>query len=354
MNPPPTALHMARRPAASAGAEDAAGRAGVLGFIGYGRPAGAAAAAHAPWPTRIAVRPLLDHTLRDDVWSTPAPLHQGQTGVVRWRAGAQWLFGAADLDAADEASAGGAGGGTEAVAHRVYADLFATLREHGNPALLRLWNYLPRITSDGGGLERYRQFNIGRQRAFLEAGQAAFEGAPAACALGLRTGGGLSLRFVAGHTPVRALENPRQVPAYRYPERYGPRAPTFSRAALAPLGEGMLALLVSGTASIVGHESLHAGDTLAQLDETLRNLRALIEAARAQSSAPFSLEDSSPVIYLRHAHEAPAVRERLAQALGGPSRFMREALFLEADICRPELDIEIETLACARGELAAS
>lgn len=316
-----------------------------LGALGYGLKAHACA----DWLHPLGAAALLDSGDQLDHWHSAAPVSTGRTGCVRWRATGDWLFGAADLDSADESL------GVEALAHRAYGDLFATLREHGQPPVLRIWNYLPRITGLAGGdnadMERYRLFNIGRQRAFLEAGQRAFEGAPAACALGLPSGGGLTLRFVAGHTTVRAIENPRQVPAWRYPQDYGPRAPTFSRAALAQIGEGQLALLVSGTASIVGHASQHPGDTPAQLAETLRNLRAVFDAARAQCDAPFTLENSEPVVYLRHAEQATAVREGLARALGADSRFLRSAVYLHADVCRPELDIEIETQACAPGQL---
>lgn len=318
----------------------------ALGGLGYGRTPEPAL----NWVHRLVAQPLLGTGHAVDAWRTTPPVHEGRTGCVQWRATGDWLFGAADLGSADEDA------GVEALAHRAYGDLFATLREHGQPPLLRIWNYLPHITGpavDGGGMERYRLFNSGRQRAFIDAGQPAFEGSPAACALGLASGGGLTLRFVAGHTTVRAIENPRQVPAWRYPRDYGPRAPTFSRAALADLGDGELALLVSGTASIVGHASQHPGDTPAQLAETLRNLRAVFEAARAQCDAPFTLENSEPVVYLRHAEQAPAVRDLLAQALGAQSRFMRSAVFLTADVCRPELDIEIETQACAVGQLSA-
>lgn len=312
-----------------------------LGGLGYGLGADA----RPGWLHALGAQALLDSGHRLDLWHSAAAVREGRTGCVHWRASDDWLFGAVDLGPAEESE------GVEALAHRAYGDLFATLHAHGQPQLLRIWNYLPRITADGGGMERYRLFNSGRQRAFLAAGQQAFEGSPAACALGLPEGGGLTLRFVAGHTTVRAIENPRQVPAWRYPSDYGPRAPTFSRAALAELGDGQLALLVSGTASIVGHASQHPGDTPAQLAETLRNLRAVFDAARAQCDAAFALEDSEPVVYLRHADQAGAVREALAQALGADSRFLRSAVYLHADVCRPELDIEIETQACAPGQL---
>jgi hypothetical protein len=64
------------------------------------------------------------------------------------------------------------------------------------------------------------------------------------------------------------------VSAYDYPRQYGPAAPSFSRAALTPDP----LLLISGTASIVGHASVHLGDVTAQLEETLANLANRLRA----------------------------------------------------------------------------
>ncbi|MFT4267791.1 MAG: hypothetical protein QM586_11330 [Xenophilus sp.] len=332
-----TALRIERRPLARVRAEAADGGP-PFAALAYG------ATGHGPWMTGVHANVLLAGEAQADVWHAGPDIRSGTTGVVRWRTDGQWLLGVVDLGAADEA------GGLAALAHRAYANVFQTLAQAGCPHLLRLWNYLPRINAEGRGLERYREFNTGRQQAFLDAGYAAFDGAPAACALGIRDGG-LCVRFLAGRAPPVAVENPRQVSAYRYPERYGPRAPTFSRAALAPLGGGEVALFVSGTASIVGHETAHPGDVPAQLAETLVNLRTVIGEANRRGSARFALEDTEPVVYVRHPAHAEDIRRRLAGALGDGSRFMRRAVFLEADICRADLLLEIETHASAQGRL---
>jgi enamine deaminase RidA (YjgF/YER057c/UK114 family) len=144
------------------------------------------------------------------------------------------------------------------------------------------------------------------------------------------------------------VENPRQVPAYRYSRTYGPRAPTFSRAALADAGGGQLALLVSGTASIVGEHTVHHGDVVAQAHETLRNLQAVIESAHHGCSARYTLADLEPTVYVRHAADAVVVRQVLAQT--EPS--WREAPCVQADICRADLLVEIEAHGFAAGALA--
>jgi enamine deaminase RidA (YjgF/YER057c/UK114 family) len=309
-----------------------------FGALGYGTPDDLA------WMPTVNARVLSPAGAMADIWHAGEHIESGTTGAVRWRFDGHWMLGAIDLDEALEQQ------GLAALAQRAYRDLFAALAETGCTQLQRIWNYLPQINGDGGGLERYRQFNLGRQEAFVEAGQAAFDGAPAACALGIHQGA-LCIRFLAGRSAPLAIENPRQVSAYRYPATYGPRAPTFSRAALAELGGGQLALFISGTASIVGHETRHLGDVVAQTQETLRNLAAVIGAANQRCSAPFDLATLDCVVYVRHTADAPQVRQVLEAALGPDAHMVRHAVFLEADICRQDLLVEIEAHAVASGAL---
>ncbi|MFM7505384.1 MAG: hypothetical protein ACKO3M_02270 [Rubrivivax sp.] len=282
--------------------------------------------------------PVIDQLL------DPGIAEAGRSGPVRWWRSGEQAFGELDLpdvthDLADATRQG-------------YRALFRALEDCGCPHPLRLWNYLPRINADGGGLERYRQFNVGRQQAFLDASRPAFEGAPAASALG-RPDGGLSLRFLAGTSAPRPLENPRQVPAWRYSTRYGPRSPSFSRAALVPLVRGRVALWVSGTASIVGEESCHVGHLAAQVKETVANLRAVLAVANAALvPAPghpgLSLPELAFTAYVRHAADGAAALSHFAEALGTDP----DCVLLQADICRAELLVEIEAHGTAPGSLA--
>jgi len=65
-----------------------------------------------------------------------------------------------------------------------------------------------------------------------------------------------------------------------YGRQYGPQPPSFARAS--PPTDSRMPLLLSGTASVVGHATLHAGSIAAQVDETFANFDALIAAARAR------------------------------------------------------------------------
>ena len=311
------------------------GAAGTLGGLLYGGTAEPPIGS-VPLPLLGSPTPVLDTWLGHGATTAGGNAHG-----ARWQRDGDWLFGV--IDVPEDA-------GLEAAAGHAYAGLFDALRSTGFTQLLRIWNYLPRINEEGDAMERYKRFNAGRQQAFLDAGERAFEGSPAACAIGCADGP-LRVRFLAGRCVVRHVENPRQVSAYRYPQRYGPRAPTFSRAALAEVGEGRLGLFVSGTASIVGHESVHHGDVRAQVRETVTNLQAVLDNARSKSSARWALRDVHGVVYVRHAHDHAAVVDELARIAPDLGRDASAMIFLHADICRRELDVEIEGHAWAEGEL---
>ncbi|HEX5538856.1 MAG TPA: hypothetical protein VFX01_03620, partial [Methylophilaceae bacterium] len=213
----------------------------------------------------------------------------------------------------------------------------------------RFWNYMADINGVGHGLERYRQFNIGRQDAFIASGREVSGQLPAACALGVARGP-LTIAFLAGRAPSHAIENPRQLSAYEYPQQYGPRSPTFSRANLLHTANGEI-LLISGTASIVGHQTLHVADAVAQAGESLANIKAVIsEANRVLKRQAFDPAQASYRVYVRYAADMPLIRQALLQAIGSGL----QAIFVQADICRTDLLVEIEATAMATTALPES
>ncbi len=271
--------------------------------------------------------PELGGSSRAEFWSVGA----SRTEVIgdgELLVGGDWLAGRIELS-----EDGDLAGATE----RAYRALVDHGERLGFPHLIRIWNYLGAITVGDGDDERYKQFCVGRARVIASRPP---HGYAAATAIGVPgETGRLSLFWLAGRAPAIALENPRQSSAWTYPRRYGPVAPGFSRAMLVPDGAAPL-LLVSGTAAIVGHASV-PGDTLAQLDETLANVAALIDRAGAQLERTAALgTDSLLRVYLRDPAEAAAVRTRLIARLGATTPFM----LLHGDICRRELSIEIEAV----------
>lgn len=270
------------------------------------------------------------------VWHSPGPATVGQHGMVRYRHNDHLLLGCVDVAESDFGVTQGRPP-LQDLAHAAYRDIFDTLAATGFSHLVRCWNYLPAINRDDDGLERYRQFNIGRHDAFIAAAQSWQAGSPAASALGTDAGQ-VMLYFLASHAASLAIENPRQISAYDYPPEYGPRSPSFSRACLLGLpGEDVL--FISGTASIVGHATLHAGNVAEQTRETLRNITAVVEQANHKAGAvAFSCPALTYKVFIRYAEDMPTVAAILDDFTGNKAG----TLYLRADICRADLLVEIE------------
>ncbi|TVP91948.1 MAG: pteridine-dependent deoxygenase like protein [Thioalkalivibrio sp.] len=213
---------------------------------------------------------------------------------------------------------------------QAYADLFRVIRARGFPYPIRIWNYFSRIHGDACGLERYQAFCIGRARA-LEELEVPEDGMPAATAIGTRAPG-LFVYLIAAREPGMAVENPRQVSSYRYPAHYSPESPAFARATRIDTAIGPQ-LLLSGTASITGHQSRHIGDCAAQTREILANLDALHATAGNDLPPPAWLR-----VYLRRPEDQPLV----ARILAGHYRQPPALHWVRGDVCREELLVEIE------------
>jgi enamine deaminase RidA (YjgF/YER057c/UK114 family) len=307
---------------------------GVATFDPAPQPAGGAAEIPV---AQVATPVLLGTAGVHEVWRCGEPAESGQRNRVRFRRSENLLFGCIAVPEA-QPSVAAAPSALHAATVGVYRDICATLDAVGYPHLLRIWNYLPDINLDSRGSERYRQFNSARQTALREAGKPLTGNVPAASALGASHGSPLLVYFLAGRAAPVYIENPRQVSAYRYPRQYGPHSPVFSRATLLRQ-RGSLTLFISGTASIVGHRSIHVGDIAAQTRETLANIEALLEEAnRVEPGARFTLASLALKVYVRRPADLPAIRAQLAARLG-PSQ---PVIYLQADICRQDLLVEIE------------
>jgi transcriptional regulator len=103
------------------------------------------------------------------------------------------------------------------------------------------------------------------------------------------------------------------------------------------------ALLIGGTASVVGEQSRHQGDVEAQFEETLRNMSILIAAARQHSSdAQTSLGRLREIrAYAVNDEVGRFVRRQLTARCPGAHRIE----VVKASVCRPDLLLEIEGVA---------
>jgi chorismate lyase/3-hydroxybenzoate synthase len=266
------------------------------------------------------------------------PVSNGSKGAIQYRFDNDLLFGVICIPEL---------GSLQHATEAAYREVFALMKELDYPHVYRFWNYMADINGVTNGLERYRQFNVGRKDAYLACNDETDNQLPAACALGL-IDGPLTIAFLSGRQAAVAIENPRQVNAYEYPEEYGPRTPSFSRATLLNVEQNAI-LFISGTASIVGHQTLHPLDVVAQTRETLVNLEVIIaEANRQLGKQEFDLHSIYFRVYIRHASDLTLVRDEMERYISGEIK----AVYIQADICRRELLLEIEATAGPMLELA--
>lgn len=287
----------------------------ALAVFGYGD---AAPELDDPRYLRVALAPIDADVGVYECWRVDGDVSSGRDGALRWSAGAGWLFAALD-----------GCGDTTARAQQTYAELGAFLRARPPCHVQRLWNYLGDINRGDDDNERYKAFCVGRLRGM---GSLFVDGYPAATAIGHRDDvDRLQMYCVATQKSGERVENPRQISAWRYPRQYGPTPPSFARAMLMPRRD---ALAISGTASIVGHESQHEGDLSAQLHETLANIRTLLRGADMDEALD---ERAILKAYVRHQEHVAEVQSFLDAHAPQAQR-----LVLIGDICRRELLVEID------------
>jgi len=260
----------------------------------------------------------------------------GRAGPFALYRSGDWLLGVAAVPT---------GGIIELATRELYTALFAVTRGLN---LARVWHYVPAINlPEAGGLETYRAFSRGRSFAFEAEFGCGFRNAiPAASAVGTDTAA-LAVVFAATTRAPRHVENPRQVPAYEYPAEHGPRPPSFARATVVPAAEGRADVFISGTAAIRGHATVAPDETLPQLACTLENLREIAaacgigrELARGCAAARHFK------IYLRRVVDLPAVKAALERELLTP---IDRVSYLRSDICRRNLNVEIEATIIGAG-----
>ncbi len=276
-----------------------------------------------------------------ELWRVAGPMHSGRRGRVRYRHNGRLLFASLSVPEQEflQPAAGGEAAALRQATEAGYREMFGALEELGFPYPLRIWNFLAEIngaTEDG---ERYWHFNGARQQAFIGRRRSVSGDVPAASALGAGSASPVTIYCIAGERSPIPLENPRQRSAWEYPPQYGPHSPTFSRACIE--NAGTQTLFISGTASIVGHETAHAGDERAQTRETLRNIRALLGTAnRRVGSERYALEQLRYKVYVRRPEHQRSIDQELRRVIGAAA----PVLYLQADICRRDLLVEVEAV----------
>jgi len=207
--------------------------------------------------------------------------------------------------------------------------------------VVRQWNYLEGMLdlrlAKGQEIQGYQALNDVRTLVY---DRAEFHvGYPAATGIG-QAAGGVILEFLAldasPDIDVAAVSNPKQIDAHAYsddvligealPEIPGKASPKFERAKRVARGADEI-VFVSGTASILGEESVALGDVAGQTRVTLDNIAALV------ANRPLTRLRA----YVKRTEDIPVVREVCEAAYGSIP-----AIYVTADVCRDELLVELE------------
>ncbi len=240
----------------------------------------------------------------------------------------------------------------------VFEQMAAGLAEYGYSfnQVIRTWLYLGDIVGPEADTQRYKELNRARTDFFRNC---RFGGAllpdgwqdavyPASTGIGSdgRDFMASCVALVTDRPDVKLvpLENPMQVSAFDYGRQYSPKSPKFARAMAVAAGDAA-STFVSGTASITNSETQHVGDVAAQTAQTLDNIEALIgEANFDQHGMPglgATLDDLALVrVYIKRQDDYLRARAVCEQRLGEVP-----IIYAVADVCRPELLVEIEGIA---------
>jgi enamine deaminase RidA (YjgF/YER057c/UK114 family) len=217
--------------------------------------------------------------------------------------------------------------------------------------IVRQWNYIGSILEINEELQNYQVFNEVRSEFYQE--YRSIHGYPSATGIGMKLGGVL-IDFCAVMTTdevlVKPIDNPSQVNAYEYGQQVlkgttekgksVKHPPQFERALLLS-GKRNSTLFISGTASIVGQETIGIDDVEKQTLVTIENIGRLTDQHRIGliTGNPDRIEESLILlrVYIRYQKDFGKVKSICQE-------YFPEAtsIFMESDICRDNLLVEIE------------
>ena len=216
--------------------------------------------------------------------------------------------------------------------------------------IIRQWNYIEDIAwvnETGGAKQNYQDFNDVRADYYERSSFS--HGYPAATGIGMDTGG-VIIDFIAlsesDRVRIMPIGNPGQIDAHRYSEEVlmggAPRkcTPKFERAKMVSIGSEAY-FYVSGTASILGEKTMYPGDVAKQTETTIENIRRLFSRENQDvTGIRFELDQirySHLRVYVKQKEDIPVVSRICEERLNSSSY-----LYLESDVCREELLVEIE------------
>ncbi|MCG8476447.1 MAG: hypothetical protein MI784_13345 [Cytophagales bacterium] len=221
--------------------------------------------------------------------------------------------------------------------------------------VVRQWNYIEAITEMEDGRQRYQIFNDVRAK-YYETSQWE-RGYPAATGIGMEKGGividAIAVKSWSNNGPLDyPLANPLQVDAHQYSQQvlegstdqdFGNRqTPKFERAKALKTGRWS-EIFVSGTAAIVGENTVPSDQPGEQTNVTIKNIRALISPENMNASG-VAVNENGKIkqlrVYVKHPQDFDIIRTEVDKAFPDAKQS-----YVLADVCREELLVEIEAMA---------
>jgi len=221
--------------------------------------------------------------------------------------------------------------------------------------VVRQWNYVEQIAEfeqiEGVSRQNYQLFNEVRSNYYSK--YRTIPDFPAATGIGV-TNNGVTIECVVveGHDSLKsiAIGNPNQLNSYQYGQlvlkgepprnRSNNQPPQFERARFLTDGKSSR-LFVSGTASIVGQETVGLDDVEKQTRVTIDNIELLTSAVNLKEHCPeldtFPDKYAYVRVYVKRSEDIPSVRSICREHFG-----QVPMTFVQADICRADLLVEIE------------
>ncbi len=221
--------------------------------------------------------------------------------------------------------------------------------------IVRQWNYVGEILRkeeiDGRQRQHYQMFNETRSRFYKQFRTCA--DFPAATGIGMLCSGVCVDSFsVTGNENLKVvpISSPVQAESYQYGQKVligAPdcqltknQPPQFERAKLIVLNNASR-LIISGTASIAGEETVGIGNVEEQTRVTIENIEALASAENLKRQCPeiksIPGTYSYVRVYVKYKDDISTVKAICNEAFGNVP-----ATFVVADICRDNLLVEIE------------
>ncbi len=222
--------------------------------------------------------------------------------------------------------------------------------------IMRQWNYI------GGILQNrmisnvttinYQIFNEIRHRYYQQFRTK--KGFPAATGIGSKFNNVdidiIALQTTGPEMVTCAIENPNQINAYQYGQQVlegSPilaqkvkHAPEFERAKLV-IAQDYMRLFISGTASIIGQETIGKGDIEKQTLCTIDNIKLLTDSANIKRNYPLlppgTFHHAFLRVYVKDPRHLDTVKSICREKYGD-----LPVNYIQTDICRDDLLMEIE------------